>query len=375
MIWLLAILPLLTAVFALINALTWPKGRSSKGRPARAVSFLVPMRNEAAHAEANLDAILQIAGPDDEILVFDDDSHDDTANIVTAIQAHDARVRLLPKSALPPRWVGKSYACHQLGEAARGEWLVFVDADVRLKPRALAHLDELARNFQADVVTMMPQQLMHSWAERLVVPWLHLSYVCWLPLRLIPMLRDARVLAANGQVMAMRRSAYETIGGHQAVCGSVVEDMAICRAAKRAGLTVVFADGADSAVCRMYDGASETIRGFAKNLCLGVGGPAALVVVSLLYIVAFLVPWLLLAASFLAPSLLLVGVVGVAANVFVRALAVTTHAHPWWSTFSHPFLVLVFLFVAARSWWWAMKGRVFWRDRSYGLTKNAEEVA
>ena len=123
---------------------------------------------------------------------------------------------------------------------------------------------------------------------------------------LIPLVSDPRVLAANGQVLLVRRARLDQIGGVAAIKGEVVDDMALCRAVKKGGGRVIFADGRDIASCRMYQSRAEVERGFSKNLYEGIGGslPALFVVIAL-HLLFFVLPYLGLLLSPLVPGLLL----------------------------------------------------------------------
>ncbi|MEZ4235954.1 MAG: glycosyltransferase [Myxococcota bacterium] len=304
--WWLAAVPALPLAVTLLNLATW-RAPAAGGAVPR-VSALVPARDEAATIEACVRALL--AEPVAEVLVYDDGSTDDTASRVAALAAADPRVRLLSGVPLPAGWVGKPHACHRLAEAATGEVLLFVDADTRLLPGALARLcaDD------ADLVTVFPGQRIGSLGEGLVVPLLHLTYLSWLPLALVRRTRDPRVLAANGQVLRVTRAAYDRVGGFAAVRDQIVDDMALCRAAKAAGLRVAFVPGEELATCRMYASAGEAWRGFSKNLYPGLGSPLLALVVAGLYTACFVAPWVLL-PLWPGPA-----AAGVACNLAQRAL-------------------------------------------------------
>src|SRR5690606_33472832 len=121
----------------------------------------------------------------------------------------------------PTGWIGKPHACHQLARHASGDVLLFVDADTRLTPSAIERLGSLLTD-DTSVVTAMPHQEMVSLAERLLLPLLMLTYTSWFPLVLVARSRDARFVAANGQVMAVRRAAYDRLGGFAAVAHEIV---------------------------------------------------------------------------------------------------------------------------------------------------------
>jgi glycosyltransferase involved in cell wall biosynthesis len=362
-----------------LNALVWPRGRP---RPAAAptVSVLIPARNEERAIGAALDALRAATGPILEIIVYDDGSTDATPRILAEKAAADPRVRVLSGVPLPPGWVGKPHACHRLGEAARGEVLLFLDADVRLAPDGLRRvLDLLAAapdGRETALVTAVPRQRTGTFAEALLLPLLHLVYLAWLPTPLVRRSADPRFLAANGQVLAVRRSAYAAIGGFAAVRAEVVDDMAFCRRAKVLGLPVLFADGHRLADCRMYEGFGQVWRGFSKNLYEGVGGhPAGLFFVVALLFWSFVLPYLALAAALplhaatggtpLAASLLLGGVVGVGANLAARGLLAARHRHGLAAVLLHPVAVLVLIGIAINSFRWSRAGRIAWAGRTY----------
>lgn len=229
------------------------------------VSILVPARNEAANIAACVRSLLGQDYPRFELLVLDDQSEDATGAILARLAAEDGRLRVLQGAAPPPGWLGKANACRQLAAAARGDWLLFTDADTVHRPPALRRALALAQRRAAGLLSMFPRQITGSWSERLVVPLMHLAVYGLLPLPAMRRLRSPAFAAANGQYLLFRRAAYEAAGGHAAVRGLVLEDVALARAVKRAGYRIDLADGGDLVRTRMYHGAAEVWAGFSKN--------------------------------------------------------------------------------------------------------------
>ena len=330
-------------------------GRALELPPRRRVSALVPARDEERTIEACVLALLD--EPLHEVIVLDDGSSDRTAQLVRAMQARRASatrplLRLVSGQPLPPSWAGKPHACAQLAEAATGDALLFVDADVRLERGATRAL-EAAR---ADLVTAVPRQRTVTFAERLVVPLLHVVYYSLAPLFLVPRVRDARVVAANGQLIFVDRAAYDRFGGHAhaEVRGAVVEDQALCRAAKSSGLRVLFADGFLLARCRMYESARAVRLGFAKNLYLGVGGTPLRLAGALLMVVAML-------------GLPLLTIPGALTLLALRLGLALRFRQPLVSALLHPLGVLALIAIALESAARAHAGRIEWRGRWYGV--------
>ncbi len=357
------------AVFLMVafNVWKWPRGCTGRQMPG-SVSVLIPVRNEVHNLEACLRAALGGSSAPDEILVYDDGSTDGTGALAARLAAEDPRVRVLHGGALPKGWVGKPHACHQLAEHVTAEVLVFLDADVTLLPTGLARVGSLLADYRADAVSAGLRQRVGGWAERLVIPLLHLTYLAWLPLPLVWRSRDPRLLIANGQLLAVRRDVYQRAGGWAAVRAEVVDDMAFCRQVKRVGGRVVFADGFRIASCRMYRNRAELWQGFSKNLYEGIGGtPVALLGVMGLYAGVFVAPYVAVAGAILAgwSMLLKPALLGVAANVGLRLVLAARFRQPAEGMLLHPLAVLALLGIAVNSWLWSRRGSIRWRGRSY----------
>lgn len=354
---LLAGMPLVPLLLTVVNLITWRRPRRSVDVPR--ASVLVPARDEQATIEACVRSALR--EPVVEVVVYDDGSTDETAAIVERLADEDRRVRLVAGVPLPAGWVGKPHACHRLAAEAVGDVFLFVDADTTLLPGAVASLAAVPE----PVVTSFPRQLVGSMGEGLVVSLLHLTYLSWLPLALVAKTSDPRVLAANGQVLWAERRAYERVGGFAAVRDAIVDDMALCRRAKEQGVRVAFVPGGRIAQCRMYRSAREAWRGFAKNLYPGLGSPAVAVVVGVLYVVSFVLPWV---GWVVAP---LPALVGLGANVLQRALLAVRFRLPPSTVALHLPSVLAFLGILVTSARWTAAGRLWWRGRSYPAAGGA----
>jgi glycosyltransferase involved in cell wall biosynthesis len=264
-----------------------PQGER-KSRPE--ISLLVPARDEGQRLPAVLTGLCvqDVA----EIIVLDDQSGDDTAAVVRHAAQADPRVRLLGGTPPPPGWTGKNWACHQLAAAARGDVLLFCDADVRLAPGAVDACLAQLRGQRADVFSVFPRQRTVTFGERLLVPLIDDVLLAFLP---HPLLRlpVPSAATANGQLIMFRRGAYDALGGHAAVAGEINEDIALARRARRAGLRLGLALGGDLVAARMYGGYGESVRGFGKSLRAAHGGHDSTLALSAAgHLLAYTVPWL-----------------------------------------------------------------------------------
>lgn len=354
---------------ALLNALTLPRLRAAKISGSRRVSVLIPARDEAAVIAETVCCLLAQDYPQLEILLLDDHSSDATAEIARQAAAGDGRFRLLLGLPLPPGWFGKAWACQQLGQQAAGEILIFTDADVRWQPDAVTALVAHFEQTQADLLTVWPKQLTHTWAERLVVPMMAFSVIGYLPVLAVHHIPWASFAAAIGQCLAFRRDVYQQLGGHIAVRQSVVDDMAFAWAIKRAGLRLRMAESAGLLQTRMYHHWPEVRAGFAKNILAGHANSLGLLLFSTLFHWAFfLFPWFWLAAGcFFSPSplypwgpLLLAGL-----GVSLRAITALVSGQRLRDAAFLPFSVILMTVIAAQALWWHLRGGMHWKGRTF----------
>ena len=378
-------LPALALGLTAFNLVVWPTGDPDRAIEG-AVSVLIPARDEAETIEACVRAVFAAGAEIAEVLVYEDRSSDGTRAILEELREEYPALRIIDGVSLPDGWVGKPHACHRLAEEAGGDRLVYVDADTVVAEggiRRLVSLIEAGPNGPAAMASAVPVQRFETVGERLVIPLLHLTYTSWLPLPLIWRTRDPRFLAANGQLVAIRREALEAIGGFGAVCDAVVDDMELARAFKRVGERVVFGDGRRMARCRMYGSWREVWEGFSKNLYEGLGdNPVLLVGVIGLYVAAFVVPYVALAAwgvGLAGGAIGMAAGVGVVHNVLLRTLFVFTHGHPVEGGLTQPLGTLALVGIACNSLLWHRRGEIRWAGRVYTVrdgrgTNDSEEA-
>lgn len=323
------------------------------------VSVLIPARDEEHTLPALLDSLREQTGVDDlEIVVCDDDSDDDTAQIVNRAAELNPRVRLLSGRPRPTGWLGKPWTCHQLGAVATGSVLVLVDADVVLAPHALAATVTLLRSSGLDLVSPYPRQLAVTVGERLVQPLLQWSWLTTLPLQVAERSPRPSLAAANGQLLVVDTAAYRRAGGHAAVAADVLEDIGLLRAVKRSGGRGVPCDGSHVATCRMYHSWAEVQTGYAKSLWSAFGSPAGAAAVLAALCLAYV--WPALATLHGSRT----GLLGLAAGVLGRYLtAEATGARSLPDALAHPVSVGALGYLTVRSFVGRYRGTLRWKGR------------
>ncbi len=229
------------------------------------VSILVPARNEARNIRRCLESLLAQDYPSLEVIVLDDGSTDETPEIVAEMAQEDPRLRLVRGQPLPPGWMGKNFACDQLARLARGEWLLFTDADTVHRPNTVSWAVEAAQQNRADLVSLIPRAVTHSFGEEVLLPIIPFGIAGCFPLALGERLRLPFLTMAIGPFMLFRREAYQRIGGHRAVRGEIAEDVILARRMRRFGGRVTLLDGSEQVDVHFYHGFLETWRGLAKS--------------------------------------------------------------------------------------------------------------
>lgn len=235
------------------------------------VSIIVPARNEAENITTCLSTLLNTTYPHWELIVVDDNSVDGTADIVRVIAARSGgMVRLIEGEPLPQGWLGKSWACWQGYKAARGEVLLFTDADTRHHQQLLGHAVGALQQENADLATVLPRQLMEGFWERVVLPHVFVAIMLrFHDVTRISKAKTPRDAIANGQFMLFLRSSYESIGGHERVKGNVVEDLRLAQLTVEDRKKVFAAHAEDLMETRMYRSLAGIVEGWSKNLALG----------------------------------------------------------------------------------------------------------
>ena len=363
-------------VLTLINWRLLPRiDRAPAPRSRPRVSVLVPARNEEANIGDCVRSLLAQDYDDFEVVVLNDHSTDRTAAILAGLleeaAARDAagrpRLRVIEGQELPPGWLGKHWACHQLAMAAKGEVLLFTDADTRHAPDSLAAGVNALVAEGADMVTAFPREEMRTPGEKAGIPILAFSFLAFMPLALAYRGRPRSFAVAIGQYMLFRRESYFAVGGHEAVKDEVLDDFELAKNIKAAGLRWLFLDGQRQVSCRMYSGWREVYRGLGKNLFAVFGyHAAAFFFIWLWMLMAFVVPPVLLAlglSGMLSPSLAWLAAANTALALFLWSLTVLLFRYPLYLAPLYPLVVGNAVAMSFYSMWITVSGRWSWKGR------------
>lgn len=338
-----------------------PRARVLSEGEYPSLTLIVAARNEAAALRRHLPALTscRYRGPL-QIIVADDRSVDETPAVLDHFPTLD-RVRI---DNLPAGWLGKCHALHCASQRARGEWLLFLDADVALSPGALDRAVSAAVRRHLDHLPCCPRLRLESVWEQLFMVYFHIAF-CF---RFLPghvHLPTSKIHVGVGAFNLIRRAAYEAIGGHEGLRLEVVDDMEMGRRIKQAGLKQAFYAGYEDVQVRWFEGFEGLFRGLEKNAFAGQGYslPLATGVVVLTTLVSLAPVWLMARGD----------VIGWLAWVTFALFAARQQACLGIKSWACPLWPVGGLLVAAvtafSTWRTLRQGGIRWRETFYSLTE------
>ncbi len=278
--WFVFIFTLMQLLIALLNLVFNSKLVKGNLKNGDLVSILIPARNEERNIGIILNDILLQDYHNIEVFVFNDHSSDRTGDIVKEFAAIDNRVRLINSDKLAKGWLGKNWACYSLSKQARGKYLLYLDADVRISNDIIINAISYADHFRLALVSIFPKQIMKTTGEKITVPNMNYILLSLLPLILVRKTGIPSLSAANGQFMLFLSSVYKSLEPHEKLKGNKVEDIEIARYFKKNKHRIACLLGDNTIQCRMYDSFKEAVHGFSKNVSAFFGNS---IVLSLLF--------------------------------------------------------------------------------------------
>ncbi|MBL8991548.1 MAG: glycosyltransferase [Phycisphaerae bacterium] len=339
------------------------------------VSICIPARNEQDNLEACIRSLLAQTHRNIEVLVYNDHSTDRTGEILSRLAAEDPRVRAVPVEDLPEGWNGKQFACDRAGRAARSDWLLFTDADVRFGPACIERTLAAAASARADLVSTFPRQITGSLGEALVIPMIHVILLSFLPLARMRSSGDPAASAGCGQFLFVRREAWLAAGGHGQFRNSMHDGIMMPRTLRRAGFRTDLFDGTVDVSCRMYRGLAATWRGFAKNAYEGLGSLGLLVFLTIFNATAYLMPPAVLLLWGFGSDIDRTAAAGAGIALAIalahRFILAVRFRQSVASALLHPLGVALMTAIQWRSWYLALTGRRTWRGRVHSAPSAA----
>lgn len=354
------------------------------------VSVIIPAYNEEENIAECIDSVLSSTQLPTELLevwVVDDQSIDRTPEILQTLQAKlaDTRLKLLCGRSRPDDqiWIGKNWACHQGAAQANGEFLLFIDADVRLKLNAISAVIQTALDQQLDFLTCVPTIVCGSLIEWLVQPLMFINLIVTFNADVV---KDPKTKTtyALGPFLLFRASTYYSVGGHKGVADCVAEDVAFARKIKHHGFKSLQFLGANLASLRMYRTWPALWEGWTKVLYVGSqrSVPLMLFLVMVMLLI-YTIPWIGFAIAIyqnlLYPSLIHFVEVGLAGGAILfqyrirrtGSQALGTSTNYWWLQSVGGWLIAVLAIASIikteTGWGWTWRGRKLAVSEKYRL--------
>ena len=367
----LVCLPYLSAWAQTIRRVRDPRYRldvsDAKAEAGIKVSVIIPARNEVDDIAGAVESVLNQDHPSVEMVVLDDGSTDGTSECLAAMSDERLKVVSGGDDPLPSGWLGKPWACHRAAKQATGEWLLFIDADVRLSPEAVSRSVHYANQNQLGLLSGLGQLVNISFGERILQPIVTGLIIGANDLAEVNDPERPDKALASGQFLLFRREAYEAIGGHQAVQGNVLDDVGLGLAAKGAGIGFQCVHMRSLYRCRMYASGMDCWRGWRKNLFPGMERKWSLaIMIWVFFFVALCAPLLtglyaiivgdwFLALAALAPLSLMHGLRFYLDGVYGQSRL--------FGLMTHMLGQLLFATLVLDSAWFTTRGRATWKGR------------
>ena len=361
-----------------LRSLKKPRSNAKMPKPAPFVSILIPARDEEINIGACLESLRKQDYSNFEILVLDDNSTDDTANIVQQIAIQDSRIQLITGQPLPVDWAGKPFACHQLATQAKGSWLLFVDADTTHAPYMLRSVLSLALDLKPSLLSGFPRQLAVSLPQKVAIPVLYFVILSWLPLWWLQRSKKPRPSLAIGQFLLFPSEEYWRIGGHKSVKSRILEDVWLGVEVNRHGGRQVAIDLSPVVSCHMYRSVGVMWEGFIKWIysvaALSLIALAGLIVAGYVFFLApFYWLWNALFMTHGPSEWRVIIISQVVVILAMRQLVDNRFKEPIISTVLHPigfsFLFLAGLYASTRR---VVGAGVKWKKRLYYRESGVE---
>lgn len=316
---------------------------------------LVPLRNEAENIQDLIVTLSQQEG-DFHFYLLDDNSEDLTYELLNQYTAGDLRFTVIKGAPLKQGWIGKTWALQQLFDQSKEEFLVSIDADVRLTPNAIARSVATLKSTSLDFISPYPRQIALSFGERMIQPLLQWSWLSTVPLRIAEKSSRPSMAIANGQFFVVRRIVIEKIDGYTAVKNAVIDDVFLARELIRHGFHGTVINGASIARCRMYASWASIQSGYGKSLNKAFGGSIGASFAVLFLFFTSILPFVLsLSGNFY-------GWLGYVLIVFSRMLSAIKTQGRIVDSFLHPISATLLIYLIIHSF--RVRSSVTWKGRT-----------
>ncbi|MEC7920535.1 MAG: glycosyltransferase family 2 protein [Chloroflexota bacterium] len=288
---------ILVALLAVVNLFFIRRASISDSLKTQSalVSILIPARNEEANIGRCLYSLIDQSYKNIEIIILDDDSTDSTFSIAKEISKKDKRINIVKGMPIEKDWLGKNWACHQLSSIAKGDMLLFIDADTKLQSKTIEETIVEMEESDIDLITLFPKRVTSTSVDKIIS-----VTVGWFIFSCLPILfsnKNPIFSSAFGQYLLFRKGAYFSIGGHESIKDNILDDFELGRSITREGFNLKVFDGTDRISTFSYSSEREAIDGLSKSIFPFFSNR----------VVPFFLLWILFMAMSIVPVLVIFG--------------------------------------------------------------------
>lgn len=342
------------------------------------VSVLIPARNEEDIIEQCIRSICNQNYSNYEVIVLNDHSTDHTGEILERLSSEFSQLTVIQGGILPSHWIGKPHACHQLAMKAKGEYLLFTDADTIHDSHSITSLIQFAVKNDIDMLSAVPKQHLHLFWEHVAVPFIHTLYLTYLPHDLIMKNPNPQFAAANGQALLFKRDSYLHIGGHTAVANSIAEDIDLAIRMKSFGKRLCHASAGEIISCRMYRTSQDVFTGFSKNAFATMHFDIHKLLFFITHLfITYVLPFITLMFGIIThnPLITIFSGLSIVLVISLRAIIAIYFGYPSWHALLHSLTASTFIVFAINSAIWCLrKDGTEWKGRRYTLSKKSSAL-
>jgi cellulose synthase/poly-beta-1,6-N-acetylglucosamine synthase-like glycosyltransferase len=323
----------------------------------KAVTVLAPMRNEAENVPEFISALsAQMGVKNLKVIVINDGSTDRTAELLHTVIGSDLRFTVIDSPSQRDGWLGKVCALQSGYEVSTSDYIITLDADVRLEPNAIMRAITQLERLNIDFISPYPRQIAQTFPEKLIQPLLHWSWMSTIVLRLAEKFPRRSTAVANGQFFVVRSSALAKIDGFTSVSNHILDDIELARSLIAAGYKGVVTEGSSIASTRMYASFDEIKQGYGKSLWKAFGGPlGSIIAISFIFLTGILPVLLIFNGNVIGWFIYLY-------ITFSREISAIRSRGNSLYAFLHPLSSALLIYLIIYSW--RKRGTIQWKGRT-----------
>lgn len=336
--------------------------------PSPMLSIVVAARNEERNIEAALRSLLEQEGIEHEIILVEDRSTDSTPAIVDRIAAFAPRLRVTHITSLPEGWLGKNHALHQGAALARGEYILFTDADVVFERSVIARAVAFAKREGIDHLCAGPRVVSATIPLGIFVnAFIFFFFMYARPWHARNPRSSAHV--GIGAFNLVRTDSYRAVGGHEKIRLRPDDDVMLGKILKAGGSRQEIVDARGDIEVEWYASLKDAVEGLMKNAFSGLRYSVTRLIAATVFLFAMnVLPFIALAFTG-GSTLLLFAITSTLLVCMLTAIAVRSGS-PWWYSLGYPLAASLFLYVCWRSAILTLRqGGIYWRGTFYSLAE------